>query len=232
LGNGEASVQLKAKELKALVADYEKLYTCAVSDAIDELGLPAGFVDPGIRPVWPGARFVGFATTMKMVPSDSPLESDIVARMAKFMADAPKMPVACVDMNGQAIAAGLGQSTSRLLQSFGFRGAVVDGPVRDIPQVTALKFPLFSRGIICSSIRGRMVVDLDAVNQPVNLGERTINLGDLIFADVNGVVIVPGESIEAVLAKAKEMIAADTWWFEQLEAGRNPAEIEQEKPLP
>ena len=45
-------------------------------------------------------------------------------------------------------------------------------------------------------------------------------------------LVVPEESIEAVLAKAKEMIAADTWWFEQLEAGRNPAEIEQEKPLP
>ncbi|HME54320.1 MAG TPA: RraA family protein [Candidatus Lokiarchaeia archaeon] len=225
-------MQLKLKEIKVLVAEFERLYTCAVSDAIDDLGLPPGFIDAGIRPVWPGARFVGFATTMKMVLSDSPLESDIVARLAKFMTDAPKLPVACVDMSGQMIAAGLGQSTSRMLQAFGFRGAIVDGPVRDIPQVTALKFPLFSRGIICSSIRGRMVVDLDSVNQPVKCGERTINLGDLIFADVNGVVIIPRESIEVVLAKAKEMIATDTWWFEQLEAGRNPAEIEQEKPLP
>ncbi|HMF30558.1 MAG TPA: RraA family protein, partial [Candidatus Lokiarchaeia archaeon] len=142
------------------------------------------------------------------------------------------LPVVCVDMSGQMIAAGLGQSTSKMLQSFGFRGALVDGPVRDIPQVTALKFPIFARGIICSSIRGRMVVDLDAVNQPVQCGERVINLGDLIFADINGAVVVPQDSIEAVLAKAKEMIATDSWWFEQLEQGRNPAEIEQEKPLP
>ncbi len=225
-------MKLKLKELKQLVEDYEKLYTCAVSDAIDDLGLPAGFIDPGIRPIWPGARFVGFAAIMKMVSSNAPLEKDIVARMAKFVTLMPKMPVVCVDMSGQMIAAGLGQSTSRMLQSFGFRGGLVDGPVRDIPQVIALKFPMFARGIICSSIRGRMVVDLDHINEPMKCGMRVINPGDLVFADINGAVVVPGDRVEDVLKRAKEMIATDTWWFEQLEKGRNPAEIEQEKSLP
>ncbi|MEX2683401.1 MAG: RraA family protein [Candidatus Sigynarchaeota archaeon] len=223
---------MKTKEIRQLVEEYEKLYTCAVSDAIDELGLPAGFIDPGIRPVWPGARMVGFAAIMKMVVSDAPLERDIVARMAKFITTVPKFPVACVDMSGQMIAAGLGQSTSRMLQGFGFKGGLVDGPVRDIAQVTALKFPLFARGIICSSIRGRMVIDFDSINKPMQCGKRTINPGDLVFGDINGVVIVPGDRVEDVLKKAKEIIATDTWWFEQLEMGRNPAEIEQDKPLP
>nr|MDO8111865.1 hypothetical protein [Candidatus Sigynarchaeota archaeon] len=223
---------MKLKELKQLVEEYEKLYTCAVSDAMDEMGLPAGFIDPGMRPIWPGARMVGFAAIMKMMLSEAPLDKDIVSKMAKFIAGVPKLPVACVDMSGQMIAAGLGQSTSRMLQGFGFRGGLVDGPVRDIAQVTSLKFPMFARGIICSSIRGRMVVDLEHVNQPMTCGARIINPGDLVFGDVNGVVIVPGDRVEDVLKKAKEIIATDTWWFEQLEKGRNPADIEQEKPLP
>ncbi len=135
-------------------------------------------------------------------------------------------------MSGKMIAAGLGQSTSRILQGLGFRGGLVDGPVRDIPQVTALGFSLFAKGIICSSIRGRMIIDLEAVMTPINCGGHTVNPGDLIFGDINGVVVVNKDQIEQVLEKANEIISTDKWWFEQLEKGRNPADIEKEKPLP
>jgi len=220
------------KNLKRILEEYWKLYTPAVSDAVDELGLAPGFLDAQIRPMWIGARMAGFAGTMKMVLSDEPLDRDIIARMTKFIDRVPKFPIACIDMSGQMVAAGLGQSTSQILQRLGFRGGLVDGPIRDIAQVTALQFPIFARGIICSSIRGRMVVDLESVNTPIQCGGRTINPGDLVFGDINGVVIVQKEHIETVLKKAKEIISIDTWWFEQLEKGRNPADIEKEKPLP
>ena len=135
-------------------------------------------------------------------------------------------------MSGEMIAAGLGQSTSRILQGLGFRGGLVDGAVRDIPQVTDLKFPIFARGIVCASIRSRMIIDMDSVMQPINCGERTIKPGDLVFGDINGVVIVNANKIEDVLAKAKEIISTDKWWFEQLEKGRDPTDIEKEKELP
>lgn len=223
---------LKKKELESILEDYSQLYTCAVSDAIDELGLEPGFIDSGIRPIWSGARMVGLAGTMKMVSSEDPLERDIVAKMVKFIKKTPSFPIMCVDMSGEMIAAGLGQSTSRILQQLGFRGGLVDGPVRDIAQVTHLKFPLFARGIVCSSIRSRMKIDLDSVMKPVKCGGRTINAGDLIFGDINGVVVVKSDHIEKVLKKAKEMISTDKWWFEQLEKGRKPSEIEKQKPLP
>jgi len=220
------------KKLETILNEYSRLYTPAVSDAIDELGLEPGFIDAGIRPIWNGARMVGLAGTMKMVPSDEPLDRNVIARMVKFIKLVPKFPIMCVDMSGEMIAAGLGQSTSRILQGLGFRGGLVDGPVRDIPQVTDLKFPIFARGIICSSIRSRMIIDMDSVMQPIKCGERTINPGDLIFGDINGVVIVDSAKIEEVLAKAKEMISTDKWWFEQLEKGRTPTDIEKEKELP
>jgi 4-hydroxy-4-methyl-2-oxoglutarate aldolase len=219
-------------KMELILNEYLKLYTPAVSDAIDELGLEPGFIDAGIRPVWPGARMIGFAGTMKMILSDEPLDRNIIARMVKFIRVVPKFPIICVDMSGEMIAAGLGQSTSRILQGLGFRGGLVDGAVRDIPQVTDLKFPIFARGIVCASIRSRMIIDMDSVMQPIECGERTIKPGDLVFGDINGVVIVDTNKIEEVLAKAKEIISTDKWWFEQLEQGREPSEIEKEKPLP
>jgi 4-hydroxy-4-methyl-2-oxoglutarate aldolase len=223
---------MEESKLEAILTDYSKLYTCAVSDAIDELGLEPGFLDAGIRPMWTGARMVGFAGTMKMITSDEPLDRNIIARMVKFFKKVPKNPIMCVDMSKQMIAAGLGQSTSRILQGLGFRGGLVDGPIRDIPQVIDLKFPIFARGIICSSIRSRMVIDMDSVMTPIKCGERVINPGDLVFGDINGVVIVKQDKIDEVLTKSKEIISTDRWWFEQLERGRTPMDIEKEKPLP
>jgi len=220
------------KQMKSILNEYSRLYTCAVSDAIDELGFEPGFIDAGIRPMWPGARLLGFAGTMKMTPSDEPLDRNIIARLVKFLRKTPKFPIMCVDMSNLMIAAGLGQSTSRILMKLGFRGGLVDGPIRDLAQVIDLKFPIFARGTISSSIRGRMAIDLESVMKPIQCGERKIKTGDLIFGDINGVVIVKSENIETVLEKAKEMISTDKWWFEQLEKGRKPEDIEKEKPLP
>ncbi|MBD3253646.1 MAG: hypothetical protein GF383_01055 [Candidatus Lokiarchaeota archaeon] len=225
-------MKMDKKKMEAMLTEYSRLYTCAVSDAIDELGLEPGFIDAGIRPVWNGARMLGFAGTMKMIRSKEPLDRNIIARMVKFIKQVPEFPIMCVNMSGEMIAAGLGQSTSRIMQGLGFRGGLVDGAVRDIPQVTALGFPIFARGIVCSSIRSRMIIDMDSVMQPVKCGERTIKPGDLVFGDINGVVIVDSTKIEEVLEKAKEIISTDKWWFEQLENGREPSDIEKEKPLP
>lgn len=223
---------MDVSKLEFILDEYSKLYTCAVSDANDELGFEPGFIDAGIRPMWPGARILGYAGTMKMIRSDEPLDRNIIAKLVKYIQKTPKFPIMCVDMCGEMIAAGLGQSTSRLLQGIGFRGGLVDGSIRDISQVIALNFPIFARGIICSSIRGRMIVDLESVMTPVTCGDRIVTPGDLVFGDINGVVIIKKENIEKVLSKAQEIISTDKWWFEQLEKGRDPSDIEKEKPLP
>ncbi|MHA1805267.1 MAG: RraA family protein [Promethearchaeota archaeon] len=223
---------MEKNKIELILKEFFKLYTCAVSDAIDELGLEPGFLNYKIRPIWPGARMVGLAGTMKWVKSEKELDRNIVARLVKFMKLVPPFPIMCVNMSGEMIAAGLGQSTSRMLQKLGFQGGLVDGPVRDIAQLIDIKFPLFARGIVCSSVRGRMDVDMDSLMKPIECGGRIINPGDLIFGDINGVVVVRSESIEQVLEKAKEIISTDKWWFEQLEKGREPSDIEKERPLP
>lgn len=54
-----------------------------------------------------------------------------------------------------------------------------------------------------------MVVDMGSVMTPITCGKRIINLGDLVFSDINGVVIVKSDKIEEVLNKAKELISTD-----------------------
>ena len=71
---------MEKEKTEFLLNEYSKLYTCAVSDAIDEIGIEPGFLDSEIRPIWHGARMIGFAGTMKMVVSDEPLDRNIIAR--------------------------------------------------------------------------------------------------------------------------------------------------------
>lgn len=216
----------------ALLDDYAKLYTPAISDAVDTLGLPSCFMDMGIKSMWYGARFTGYAGTVEFVPvpkGEQLDESQLVQGME--MIDAIQKGTAIVmTMNNVFTAAAWGQVTSMIAQSAGCVGTVVDGPVRDLARVSDLKYPLFARGTVPSSIRGRFKPG--KVNEAVSCGGVLVEPEDLIMADISGIVVVKQAHVEKVLEKAKEIISADRWWVEQLEKGRKPAEIEREVPLP
>jgi len=220
-----ASVEFDPQVLE----EYSRLYTPAVSDAIDNLKIRPGFMDPGIKPMWPGARFVGYAATIEFVPAETFDEKDLQALMGMF-SKVGRHRAVVMSMSGMNVAAGLGQVTSMICQKLGVTGGVVDGPVRDLAQVHALGFPLFGRGCIPSSVRGRM--KLGGLMNPVNCGGVTVNPGDLVFGDINGVVAVPADKIRGVLEESKRIISADVYWQEQMNKGRTPAEIEKEVPLP
>ncbi|OGP56142.1 MAG: hypothetical protein A2V67_05150 [Deltaproteobacteria bacterium RBG_13_61_14] len=232
--------EVKAKLEKALelagkpvdprsLEEYSKLYTPAISDALDNLGLRPGFMDLGIKPMWPGARLVGYAATIELKAEKSFDESGVQAMM-EMLGKVGKNRAVVMSMSGLWIAAGLGQITSMICQRLGVTGGVVDGAVRDLAQVNALKFPLFARGTIPSSIRGRM--SLGSLMEPVTCGGVVVHPGDLVMGDINGVVVVPGDEAQPVLDEAKKIIRADAFWQKAMEQGRDPAEIEREVPLP
>jgi 4-hydroxy-4-methyl-2-oxoglutarate aldolase len=224
------AIAAASKELDPkMLAEYSKLYTPAVSDAIDNLKLRPGFMDMGIKPMWPGARFVGYAATIEFVPGDTFNEGDVQSLMS-MLSKVGKHRAVVMSMSGMNIASGLGQVTSMIAQKLGCTGGVVDGPVRDLAQVNALKFPLFGRGCIPSSVRGRM--KLGSLISPVKCGGVLVNPGDLVFGDINGVVVAPEHALREVLEESKKIISADNFWQEQMKKGRSPADIEKEVPLP
>lgn len=215
-----------------LIREFEKLYTPAVSDAIDLLGIRSGCMSSEIRAMWPGARLCGFAHTVEMVPltPDEPLREEEIVRFLNMAEGIHPGTIPVVGMSGLSVCAGWGHVTTTLTRSLGCVGTVVDGPVRDLARVIDMKYPVFARGTMPASIRTRM--RMGAIDAPLTCGGVEVHPGDLIFGDINGVVVVPGGESQRVLAAAREIISTDEWWLEQLVKGRKPADIEKERPLP
>jgi regulator of RNase E activity RraA len=91
----------------------------------------------------------------------------------------------------------------------GVKAAVVDGPIRDIRRILEIDFPVWARGNIPTDSIGR--VDLIGVGNPIFCGGVRINPGDIIFADRDGVVVIPQPDVdlEEVVVKAEEIVTAE-----------------------
>lgn len=178
-----------------LAAGFEALLdagdlTCTVSDVLGH----AAALGADFRPVWPGARFVGTAVTVR------PLGSDLSAVYAGIDAATPGS-VLVIGAHGVRHAAFWGERTTRAALARGVRGAVIDGACRDVSAVTRLGFPVFSTGVVPNAgLRGGQ----GAVQVAVAPGGTPVMPGDLVVADENGVVVVPrgqlGETLERVRA--------------------------------
>jgi regulator of RNase E activity RraA len=218
---------------KPLLEELMKLYVPAICDASDTLGIKPMLMDQDIQEVWPGAKAAGVAATLKFEPLErgEAFREEMVMDILKLADKIVPGHFIVIDSSNVMPAGLLGQVTSSMLIQKGVVGAVVDGAVRDIAQVVELKFPMWARARVATSIRGRMkITELQTV---VKCGGHSVRPNDIIFGDQNGVVVVQPEHADEVVKKAKELAKADSWWFEQVKKGRkNFAELEKEVPLP
>jgi regulator of RNase E activity RraA len=99
--------------------------------------------------------------------------------------------------------AGIGGLMTTAMKARGFSGAIVDGGVRDLPQIQKIQFPVFSRSVVPSTTVGHY--RFAGANVPVICGGVTVNAGDIIVADPDGVVVVPSAKAAEVLKKAQEL---------------------------
>ena len=99
--------------------------------------------------------------------------------------------------------AAIGGLMSTAMKVRGLAGAVMDGSVRDVPQIKRLQFPIFSRGIVPSTSVGRY--RFVGYNIPITCGGVKVNAGDIISADEDGVVVIPHAKAVEVLKKAHEL---------------------------
>jgi len=95
----------------------------------------------------------------------------------------------------------LGRNPRDAAPTKGVSGVVVDGAVRDVDACEVFGFPVHARGTVPLTARGRIVQE--AWNVPVRLGDAPVRPGDVIVADVNGVVVIPVEKVEEVVAAAR-----------------------------
>ncbi len=104
--------------------------------------------------------------------------------------------------------AGLGGLMSTAMKYRGLTGAIVDGGIRDTPQITKLQFPVFSRGVVPSTTVNHFPVCRE--EHPCELWGITVKADDIVVADMDGVAVVPREHAEEVLKKRSSSMKAST----------------------
>ena len=185
----------------SLLDRFAALDSAAVSDALDQIGLPSGV--GGIRPVWGPAAVVGFAVTVWTRPrAEGPAGAHIATTAVESSDD---QSVIVVDNQGRTDVSCWGGILSLGASLRGVRGVVADGVCRDVSEARELGFPVFSRGSIPATARGRL--QQRSTGEPVSFAGLTVEQGDVVVADETGLVVVPRERAEKVAEIATAIVA-------------------------
>jgi regulator of RNase E activity RraA len=227
-----SSAQLSYDEIVALCARLEKTYTPAVSDTLDGMGFMNQAMCSGFSPIIMGSVVAGPAFTLdeaktKQSKKLSDYNPEFVAQaLTAVFGSMKKGQVIAVNTNGFSGAGAFGELMSTTSKYYaGVRGAVVDGPIRDIGRIREIDFPVWATGNIPTDSIGR--VDLVGAGGPIFCGGVRVNPGDIIFADCDGIVVVPMADVdlEEVVRKAEEVVAAERRSRREIKGGSSLLDV-------
>ncbi|MDQ0348715.1 RraA family protein [Ancylobacter vacuolatus] len=201
------------------------LYTAVLSDVLDDFGLPNQAMAPFVRPLDEGKKLVGYArtglfmNTYSVREGENPYEIEIA-----LIDDLKPNDVAVLGCAGptQRIAP-WGELLTTASMKRGAVGCVTDGLVRDVRHIRSLGFPVFHGGIgpLDSRGRGKMM----AYDLPIQCGGVSVKPGDLVFGDVDGVVVVPKEVSVRVVEAAMRKVTSENKTRQELENGLLLADV-------
>jgi 4-hydroxy-4-methyl-2-oxoglutarate aldolase len=205
-----------------LATRFRNLYTGVVADVLDGRGYRHQVLPRRIAPMASDLKIAGPAFPGRGEPTDDPTDDDSERRLA-MLESVPSGSVSVWDCGGHEGAAHWGEIMSRAVMERGCIGAVVDGGLRDSGFVADIGFPVFCAFRSAASSVGRWnIVDW---NHEITVGSTRVRPGDWVFGDVDGVVVVPAELVEEVLAEAEERADAEAQMRAELAAGALPSEV-------
>ena len=207
-----------------LVKGYKNARVADVVDSLDRFGFHNRIlISSEIRPLYPGIRMVGQALTVEVlrvqekIPSMSPAEYEKYAQdwyknranYDCFMKHAGPGTVLTVDLDGYIDVGFWGSMIALAAKDKGVEAIVLDGGCRDTWEIRKIGFPVFCRGIGRTEVIGRVEVKPENVNIPVEIGGVTVNPGDVVVGDDDGVVVVPRKVASEVLERAERQLSLD-----------------------
>lgn len=202
------------------VGRLKRLDTCAVSDALDKLGLPGAVA--GITQLSTSRRIAGRILTVKLGVGEPPAGRPRHVSTTAIEAAQPG-DIVVIEQHSGINAASWGGILSLGAKVRGVAGAIADGPVRDIDESRQLDFPVFGTAVTMVTARGR-IVEL-ATGGPITIRGVQVNPGDYAIADGSGVVFISDDNIERVLITAETIFAREAAMGQALREGKPITEV-------
>ncbi|MFL6354732.1 MAG: RraA family protein [Bryobacteraceae bacterium] len=186
----------------SLIQGFRLVEAASVADAMEQLYGQRGYMSHDMRPL-AQTKFAGPAVTVALKKEEHKEGSKAQQGMLDLIDEAGAGSVYVMVLENGLDYAGIGGLMSTAMKYRGFAGAIVDGGIRDTPQLTRLQFPVFSRGIVPSTTVNHY--RFAGKNIPITCAGVEVHPGDIIVADMDGVVVVPRERAAEVLKKAQQL---------------------------
>lgn len=196
---------------KEIIRELSKLPTGNVADNNPH----GGVMDCGIRAVNPGLHMIGRAFPVECFPGDN-----LALHNGLYQAKAGDVLV--YDCKGYTKGGHFGDMMASAAKEKGIAGVIIDGSCRDSQDILALDYPVYARAY-CPAPTTKL--HKGKVNVPVTAGGVTVRPGDLIFADNDGIVVIPFEEEDEVMKKALAKYDREQHLLEEIHAGKDPLDL-------
>jgi len=199
-----------------------KLYSAVLCDSLDREGFRSQAMAHEVRPLFPEARIIGTARTLLSVRNPNlsarPYEKELEALDTLLAGD-----VVVIGTEGDRSAGVWGELLSCAARAKGCAGAITDGLTRDAAAIREMRFPVFAQGISPYDSYGRS--EIVAYDVPVTCGGISIRPGGIVFADFDGIVVIPMEILDATLELAESKVRGERTVDDELRKGRRIADV-------
>jgi regulator of RNase E activity RraA len=186
----------------AVLEGYRHVEVASVSDALEQITGRKMYMSHRMQPIFT-AKFAGRAVTVRLKKDEGNRDPNALSGMLEAIDNGQPDSVYVMTVEDGADIAGMGGLMGTAMMARDYAGAVIDGGVRDVAYLRKIGFPVYATGIVPSTSVHHY--RFDGAQIAIQCDGVTVNPGDIVTADSDGVVVVPQDKAEQVLAAAREL---------------------------